>query len=444
MSSESFETLKSAGLLRDSSLFQLGTNGRSRQQEFYPAAPQTLEEKGISEHLVESLALKFLQNRGIATGREISAQIKLPFRVLDLFLRQLKKEQLVAHRSAASMQDYLYELTGTGYERAKRYSEQTPYFGATPVTHDEWVASIKAQSLRKQSPSQDDLRRAFADMVLPEKFFKQVGQAVGSAKAMFLYGLPGNGKTSIAQRICSAFGSHVWIPRSLTYDGEIVRLYDPIVHRLVDEKDDPRADNRWVRIERPTVIAGGELTLDQLEMTNVGSSNVVEAPLQMKSSCGLLVIDDFGRQRCSPQELLNRWIVPLETAVDFLNTPSGKKICVPFEQMIVFSTNLEPRELVDEAFLRRIPYKVNAPNPTRKQFLDVFQIMAQRLGVDFQMPVFEYMVQKHFAEKNRTFRYCHPRDLLLQIKTYCEFESVPIVMTEETVDVAADNYFVEL
>ena len=342
------------------------------------------------------------------------------------------------------MPDFYFELTQLGFERAKRFREITSYFGATPVTHEEWSASVEAQSLRKQQPSQQDLRKAFDDLLLPQKFFNQVGQAAAAAKSMFLYGLPGNGKTSIAQRICSAFGSHIWIPRSLIYDGEIVRLYDPIVHQAVEQTPSSSIDHRWIQIVRPTVIAGGELTLDQLEMTSVGNSNVVEAPLQMKSSCGLLVIDDFGRQRCSPQELLNRWIVPLETSVDYLNTPAGKKICVPFEQMIVFSTNLEPRELVDEAFLRRIPYKVHAPNPNDEQFLNVFQFMAQKLDVAFDRSTYDYMVQKHFVEQNRTFRYCHPRDLLMQIKTYCEFENQPVRMSPQTIDVAAENYFVTL
>ncbi|MCA9027648.1 MAG: AAA family ATPase [Planctomycetaceae bacterium] len=441
---EQLDALKISGVLKNSALAELQGKTIADDTGFTPPAPESFAEAKISEHLVESIVLKFLQNRGIASGRDISAQLCLPFRLLDEYLRNLKKEQLVSHKSSAPMQDYIYELTGTGWERAKRYREQSTYFGATPVTHDEWIQSVEKQSLRAKAPGPDDLKRAVSDLVLPDKFFNQVGQAVASGKAMFLYGLPGNGKTSIAQRICSAFGKHIWIPRSLVYDGEIVRLYDPIVHVAAPPSDDPKIDHRWIKIVRPTVIAGGELTLDQLEMTVVGNSGVVEAPLQMKSNCGLLVIDDFGRQRCSPADLLNRWIVPLETAVDFLNLPSGKKICVPFEQMIVFSTNLAPRDLVDEAFLRRIPYKVEAPNPTDEQFLNVFKIMAKKLGVEFDNETYEYMVQTHFIEKDRGFRYCHPRDLLMQVKTFCEFAGRPVEMTKETIDTAAENYFVSL
>ncbi len=441
---EQLDALKISGVLKDSALQELQGHLPENDTGFVPSAPETFAEGNISEHLVESLALKFLQNRGIASGREISAQLCLPFHLLDEFLRNLKRGQLVSHKTSAPMQDYVYELTTTGWERAKRYREQSTYFGATPVTHDEWIASVEKQSLRTKAPSQDDLRQAVSDLVLPDKFFSQVGQAVASGKSMFLYGLPGNGKTSIAQRICAAFGKHIWIPRSLVYDGEIVRLYDPIVHDAAPPSDDPKIDHRWIKIVRPTVIAGGELTLEQLEMTVVGNSGVVEAPLQMKSNCGLLVIDDFGRQRCSPADLLNRWIVPLETAVDFLNLPSGKKICVPFEQMIVFSTNLAPRDLVDEAFLRRIPYKVEAPNPTDEQFLNVFQIMAKKLDIEFDQATYDYMVKTHFVEKERGFRYCHPRDLLMQIKTFCEFDGRPLEMNEETIDTAAENYFVTL
>ncbi len=429
--------LKDPGLL--DALRDIHTDG-----EFVPLAPQSFRTADISEHLVESITLKYMLNRGTASGREIAAQLCLPFRQMDEFLRELKKQQLVSHRCSAPMQDYIYELTVTGHESARRYRELTTYFGAIPVTHEEWVASVEAQSLRKQHPEPADIRRAVADLVLPDEFFSQVGQAVNAAKAMFLYGHPGNGKTSIAQRICSAFGEYIWIPRALVYQGEIVRLFDPIVHVPVEEPDNSRIDQRWIRIRRPTVIAGGELTLENLEMTVVGTSNIVEAPLQMKSTCGLLVIDDFGRQRCTPQDLLNRWIVPLETGFDYLNLPSGKKICVPFDQMIVFSTNLAPRDLVDEAFLRRIPYKVEAPDPDEQEFLNVFRIMAEKLGVPFDRTAYDYLISEHFERANRGLRYCHPRDLLQQIRTYCQFSGCPVQMTCETVDIAVKNYFVEM
>lgn len=441
---EQLDVLKRSGLLTESAILELQGRAPAKEGQFTPRAPESLEQTGIPLHLVESLVLKLLLNRGTCCGREIASQLCLPFRILDELLRQFKKDQLVSHRSSAPMQDYIYELTLTGHERAQRHQEQTTYFGATPVLHEEWVAAVEKQSLRNQTPDRAQLREALGDLVLPEKLLLQVGQAVTAARSLFLYGPPGNGKTSIARKICAAYGESLWIPRALAYDGEIVRLYDPIVHRPVPTPGDSSVDARWIRIVRPTVIVGGELSLEQLEMTVVGRSNIVEAPLQMKSNCGLLVIDDFGRQRCSPVELLNRWIVPLETGVDYLNLPSGKKICVPFEQMIVFSTNLAPRDLVDEAFLRRIPYKIEAPNPTADEFERIFRMMADKLGVTFDERVYDELIQRHYREAGRDFRCCHPRDLLQQIATLCRFEERPAEMTRQTVSAAVENYFVSL
>jgi predicted ATPase with chaperone activity len=203
-------------------------------------------------------------------------------------------------------------------------------------------------------------------------------------------------------------------------------------------------DHRWVCIERPTVVAGGELTLNNLELTKVGDTGIVEAPLQIKSNCGVLVIDDFGRQRCSPAELLNRWIVPLEMKIDYLNLPSGKKLKTPFEQMIIFSTNLKPKQLVDEAFLRRIPYKVEARNPTQDEFLRLLQSTAGAMKVDYEDRYGAYLVSRYFGEGKRELRYCHARDLMLQAKTACEFLGRPPAFTTEVIDQAVQNYFVDL
>ena len=414
---------------------------------FFPRAPESLREVPVSVELIESLVLKYLLNRGCAPGRDIAEQLGLPFRVLADYMLVIKREQLVAHRSASGMNDFLYELTENGHARARRASETTTYFGALPVTLDEYVASVESQSLQNQKPGPQDLMEALKDLTLPPKTMGQIGQAVRSARAMFLFGSPGNGKTSIAQRITSAFGDEIWLPKALSVDGEIVRVFDPVVHEPLPCANANEIDNRWIRIRRPTITAGGELTLENLEMTVVGTTGIIEAPLQLKSNCGVLLIDDFGRQRCSPTDLLNRWIVPLETQVDFLNMPSGKKVRVPFEQMIVFSTNLAPKDLVDEAFLRRIPYKVEAPDPTQEEFHRVFGIVAEKMGIRFDEAAYRHLLLAHYAPnaerpKPRGFRYCHVRDLLTQIKTLCEFHDQTPVMTPQTIDMAVENYFV--
>jgi predicted ATPase with chaperone activity len=265
---------------------------------------------------------------------------------------------------------------------------------------------------------------------------------------MFLFGEPGNGKTSIAERVTRCFGSNIWIPRALTIDGDIIRLFDPGIHEVVEQQntndglfDVSGIDLRWVQITRPTVIAGGELTMSELEVTQNSQTKICEAPLQLKSNCGTLLIDDFGRQRMPVAELLNRWIVPLEKRYDFLNLPCGKKIQVPFDQLIIFSTNLEPRDLVDGAFLRRIPYKIQVPDPTREQFIRMFEIMAPKFGFEYNKSSVEYLIDKHYSAINRPFRSCQPRDLLLQVRNYCVYLGCNKEMTNSAFDFAVANYF---
>jgi predicted ATPase with chaperone activity len=264
---------------------------------------------------------------------------------------------------------------------------------------------------------------------------------------MFLFGEPGNGKTSVAERITACFGSSIWIPRALSIEGEIMRLFDPAVHTEVEAPQQEGIfnlsgiDARWVHIRRPTVIVGGELTMAELEVRLNHATRICESPLQLKSNCGTLVIDDFGRQRMPVTELLNRWIVPLEKRYDFLNMPSGKKIQVPFDQIIVFSTNLEPKDLVDGAFLRRIPYKIKVEDPTREEFHALFHRLSPSLGFRYDKAAVDYLIDTHYTPVNRPYRSCQPRDLLLQVRNYCSYHGHPKVMTPQAFDFAVENYF---
>jgi predicted ATPase with chaperone activity len=348
------------------------------------------------------------------------------------------------------MSDYEYELSQTGFERARRFSEQCTYCGAAPVVLTDYVSGIEEQSIRKQKPRLSDLCGAFADLLLPPAVISQIGQAVHAGKGLFLYGAPGNGKTSIAERVAKALGRPLWIPRTVSVSGEIIRLFDSSTHEELPLPtsgqlfDQTPIDKRWVRIRRPTIVAGGEMTLEHLELTRNPATGVNESPLQMKSNGGVLVIDDFGRQRASTAEVLNRWIVPLEKGFDFLNLPSGRQIQIPFDQLLVFATNLEPRHLVDEAFLRRIPYKIEVTDPNDKLFRDLFRRMAPKLGMEFSDAAYEHLLARHFVAKGRALRYCHARDLLQQVKTFCDFHERPGEMSPETVDIAATNYFAGL
>jgi hypothetical protein len=414
---------------------------------WFPIEPDSLNAAGLSDGEVEALVLKTLNGRAEASGRLISDHLKLPFRIIDPLLHSLKQDRLVAHKGAAAMNDYVYQLTELGRERGKKFAEHCSYYGSAPVPLATYIDSVKRQTLTDQHPTEDDLHRAFEDLLIDKKMLIRLGPAINSGRGLFLFGAPGNGKTSIAERITKAFGQAIWIPRAIGVEGEIMRMFDPGMHEAMPLPasegllDNRKIDARWVRIRRPTIVVGGELTMDHLEVTLNTITNVSEAPVQLKSNCGTLVIDDFGRQRMTTDQLLNRWIVPLEKRYDFLNMASGKKIQVPFDQLIVFSTNLEPKDLVDDAFLRRIPYKIEVTDPDETAFRSLLKIMAEKLGVEYSEDAANYLMDKHYKRVNRPLRCCQPRDLILQVRNYCRYTDTPSKMTPETLDFAVENYF---
>jgi len=423
------------------------TEAAADMEEFTPVEPQTLREAGLTESEVEALILKFLLSRGDASGHVIADQLNLSFVPVNEVLHRLKAERLLVFRDSAPMNDYIYQLTDVGRERGRRYMQTCTYFGSAPVTLGDYIDSVRAQTLERQRPSANDLQRAFSDLLVRPSMLKRLGPAVNSGRGLFLFGPPGNGKTSIAERVTRCFGQYIWIPRALSIDGEIMRLYDPSHHEDAPLKrgegllDTSRIDRRWVRIRRPTIVVGGELTMDSLEVKLNTTTGINEAPVQMKSNCGTLVIDDFGRQRMSIDELLNRWIVPLEKRYDFLNLASGKMIQVPFDQLIIFSTNLEPRDLVDDAFLRRFPYKIEIADPTEDDFRELFRMMCPLLGFAHSEEGVDYLIETHYRAVNRPFRCCQPRDLLLQVRNHCLYHKQPLELKPDHFDFAVDNYF---
>jgi predicted ATPase with chaperone activity len=321
------------------------------------------------------------------------------------------------------------------------------YFGSAPVPFQDYLRAAKAQSVKRERFTATKLRKALGDLTINDVTFSRLGRALTAGRALFLYGPPGNGKTSIAERLTRSFGQYVWIPRAINIEGDIVRLYDPIVHDEVSMAELAQADmvdQRWVLIRRPTVVVGGELTMENLEMTFNKTIGVLDAPVQLKSNCGTLVIDDFGRQRMRPDELLNRWIVPLEKEYDFLNLPSGKKVRMPFDQLLVFSTNLDPAQLVDEAFLRRIPYKIQITDPTEEEYRELMRTMAQKYGIAYCDSAVDDLIDRHYRQTGRPLRFCHPRDLLLQIRYLCEFHELVSEMSPQNFDAAAGTYFADI
>ncbi|TWU49871.1 ATP-binding protein [Rubripirellula reticaptiva] len=419
----------------------------SRDEPWRPGEPADMVAAGVNETLLEAIIYRFIRNIGEAAGRRIADQVKLPFGMIEPLLTRLKAEQNVAYKNSTSTNDYVYMLTESGRAIARGHMQDCTYYGACPVPLKEYIASVKRQTIEGQYPKKQDLLNAFKDLLINPAMLNKLGPAVASGRGMFLFGFPGNGKTSIAERVTGAFGKYVWIPRAIDIDGDVLRVFDPMCHELAMPEagsgllDIGGFDKRWVRIRRPTIIAGGELTMDMLEVQSNSESNISESPLQLKSNCGTLVIDDFGRQRMRVDELLNRWIVPLEKRYDFLNMASGKKIQVPFDQLVVFSTNLEPKDLVDDAFLRRIPYKIEAENPPEADFRKLFEIMCKVVKIPYEADPINYLIEKHYKAVDRPMRMCQPRDLLLQVKNYCLYNDLPIELKHEYMDFACENYF---
>jgi hypothetical protein len=416
---------------------------------FVPKPPQTFKEAGLASAVVESLIMKFLAGVGSAVGSQIAEELCLPPMPVLEYLAGLKQQQLVVYTGTAHLDDFRFALTDAGKDRAQRFMLESLYVGPAPVPVEDYIEGIAAQTITTSSPHEADLREAFSDLLISPEMFQILGPAINSGRGMFLYGYPGNGKTSIAERITRCFGDEIYIPKCLIVDGMIIKLFDPASHEQVGFKKSTivkqnQIDERWVKIKRPTIVVGGELTMDALEVQYNTTSKTCEAPVQLKSNCGTLVIDDFGRQRMKPIELLNRWIVPLEKRYDFLALPNGKKLRVPFDQLIIFSTNLEPKDLCDDAFLRRIPYKINVPNPTEVEFRKLFDFVAPKMGFNLDKPFYEaldYLIAKHYTVKGRPFRCCQPRDLLLQVRNRCLYLNEPLAINPALYDYATSVYF---
>ncbi len=344
------------------------------------------------------------------------------------------------------MGDFYYSLTEAGRERARKFIEDCSYVGPCPVPLRYYIESVRRQTIAGEKSGPQQVKAAFSDLLVNEAMLARLGPAINSGRGLFLYGAPGNGKTSLAERITDCFGTTIWVPHAIFVDGEIIKFYDPENHQAVEShrpellKEEPY-DRRWIQIRRPTIVVGGELTMATLELQHNHYTKITEPSVQLKSNCGTLVIDDFGRQRMHPDELLNRWIVPLEKRYDFLSLANGKKIQVPFDQLIIFSTNLEPRELVDDAFLRRIPYKIHVGDPTEEEFRTLIQMQAERQGVEVDREAVDYLVETHYRKTGRGFRCCHPRDLIAQIVDRASFQGERPKMSPEAFDRAVDNYF---
>jgi hypothetical protein len=424
---------------------------RSHAQPTPPAPPTTLAETGLHPDTLAQLMMKTLV-AGEASGTQLADAMRLPYSVLDAMIQHARAEKLIEVRGAGGVgtAGYRYALTDLGRDRAMQFLDINRYVGPAPVPLAHYQAYTRACMAARPWVSRDTLSRGFDQLIVNQGMYDKLGPAVNSGKSLFLYGAPGNGKTVVAEGIGRALGTEMYIPFAIDVDGQTITMFDPVNHVRASgagASDSVIAaaaqDRRWEKIKRPVVVVGGELTLEMLDLTFNPIAKFYEAPIQMKANGGVFVVDDFGRQRIPPRDLLNRWIVPLESRVDFLTLHTGRKFEIPFNVFIIFATNLKPESLADEAFLRRIPYKIRAKNPTVDEFTQIFDLVCRKRSVPFDPVMVEYLQRKYYQPRNLQMRACHPRDLVEQVIDMCRYEQRDPAISRELLDRACASYFLE-
>lgn len=423
-------------------------------QQRVPMTPDSVAKTGMSLTQICDLVLRILQVRGETTAQEIVREICLPYHpIIKEAVERLLKEQLIGRPGVRGLGEmgFLYSLTQSGMTRVHHLADYNSYAGPAPVTLAEYRTMVESVRGFKRPVDEGQIRKMLEHMVVSKELMDEIGPAANSRRSIFLYGNPGNGKTLLAEAISLAQDYDVFVPYALYVEGHIVRVFDPLNHvPVADNASDTtrpvpcvgEPDQRWVRCRPPRIVVGGELTLDMLELIHDAKSRTYEAPMQIKANNGTFIIDDFGRQRVQPRELLNRWVVPLEKQVDFLPLMRGKKVEFPFDVTIIFSTNLSPTELVDEAFLRRIRHKIKVENPAPRQFREIFERVCKNRNVEFHEEGFEYLVTEHYEKAGRTFRAVHPRDLMDQIVEIALFRKRTPALERDLIDSACRSYFV--
>jgi len=414
---------------------------RAEIESMGPPMPEELADTGIAEGFLCDLTLKHVAMLPEPTTSAVAEQLHLPRTLTEDLLQKLYREKLIEIKLQKTVGSTRYAMLDHGWDRLTRLLHVCGYVGPAPVSLNDYAHMMRLQSIPSDPASIETVRQAFHDLVLPDSLLQTLGCVINSRRSLFLTGLPGTGKTAVAERINGALEGSIWIPYAIEIDGQIIRTFDSHCHVQAHSDYIPAEfDRRWIMIERPLVVVGGELTLENADLTWSEAAKFYEAPFQMKSNGGTLVIDDFGRQRVAPQDLLNRWIVPLERRVDYLALHTGKKIEVPFEQLVVFSTNLDEKDLADQAFLRRMGYRARVEPPTPGAYVEIFKRQAHTRGIVCDHAVLEHVLGKYRIER-RQMKGCEPRDLLDRATDICMFEKQKLELTPQIIDIAWRNYF---
>jgi predicted ATPase with chaperone activity len=426
-----------------------------------PPVPASLEETGLSEEFVTDLLLKTLYTQGARSGQQLVESTCLPFPIVDDLLLGLQQRRIIEVRgtSGPSRGSYVFDLGASGRERAREAQSQNQYVGPAPVPLVQYRKWVEQQSINRMHVNKPVVEEGFSELVLEEGMTDRLGPAINSGKSLFLYGDSGNGKTAIAEIIAGLLGGDLFVPYAMELDGQVIVIYDPVYHHKVFDarsEDASKAalerlwigsrgtyDPRYTKIRRPVVMTGGELTLEQLDLQYDFDSKMYQAPFQMKANGGVLIVDDFGRQRVPPRDLLNRWIVPLEKRLDYLTLHTGGKFPVPFDCLLIFATNIDPRDLVEEAFLRRIHYKIEVGSPTKAQYVTIFHRYCQKVGIRFTQRAVDYIYSNFYERYSIAPRGCHPRDLVDHVRDIAKYRDEDPLLSAELMDRACRSYFLD-
>jgi hypothetical protein len=427
-----------------------------QSNQYTPRVPGTWEELGLSQSFLFDLILRFIYTQGQMTGGDLAEKLCVPFHILNPVLTTMRRQTLIdiANQRGNGDSGFVYDIKPPkGTAAVEEAMSKNSYVGPAPVPFADYAEGVIAQTIKKLVVTRRSIHKAFEDLIITEACFNEIGPAVNSAASIFFFGFPGNGKTSIAERITRLMNDTIYVPHAVEASGQIIRVYDPILHDAVkDEAADEginqflktgnNYDRRYVRIKRPTIVVGGELTMPQLDLKYGQVGKFYEAPLQMKANGGIFMIDDFGRQQMRPMDLLNRWIVPLEKKYDYLSTVTGTKIETPFDVLLIFSTNLDPNQLADEAFLRRIKFKIEVKDPDELQYRRIWELVCSNRKVDLDPAGIDYLINKWYRPMNRPFRMCQPRDILDQMSCIAKYNMERVNFSPDLIDAACLTYFI--